>query len=623
MSAQTGVQTPRGPMSRKMGDRVRYRLALWRSQPNALWMREMRQSTRLQRTPVILTVLIVVVSLLMVTLGTSLSASMSPAESGNVLFHVFFSLAYFVVTLLGPALAANSIASEREGKTWEAVLLTGMRPAQIARGKFLSAYTSIGMYIVALAPVGALPFLFGGITALEVVVAFVFLFIIALLSVAFGLALSAKTQTLRGALLVTLFLAIPLSVFIYLVGGVALSFAANSAWKGVAGGAPVWLPTAYGRADFGVPYVVFLIALPIANLTLPAWLLYEVTTANLSSVTDDRAYGVKRWYLVTTPIVALSAAIPVIAVDPTDVATAVSLGITGFVCHAIFCAFLFQGDALGPSRRVKLMLETAGPLRRALGPGVTKCSRIQLVMSVVAIAGIALAGVLTVDPTLVPVVPQREQIAIFATYAIGFTVFVIGLAAHLRARAPNSSGPRVLLLLFLFTLLALPWVIAAMTGLIGSGGPFTASMSVAAPSPVYPFVAMAGLEKGLDTPAYGAAIMAAVYVLGGVLLLVVAGRRSKKLVAQYEAIHAEADRRLAEEEVTMAGQQSAHEEQSLADLEKPPGTAPDPVAEGGAEPEPAEPEPATSASGAPEPAESASGAPDAGEPEPDDRDGAV
>ena len=153
MSAQTGVETPRGPRSQHMGDRVRYRFALWRAQPNPLWMREMRQSTRQTRTPVILTVLTVLCTLLMTTIGSGLSSSSSPAESGNILFHVFFSLAFFGVTRVGPALAANSIASEREGKTWEAVLLTGVRPAEIARGKFLAAYTAIGMYVVALAPV--------------------------------------------------------------------------------------------------------------------------------------------------------------------------------------------------------------------------------------------------------------------------------------------------------------------------------------------------------------------------------------------------------------------------------------------------------------------------------------
>ncbi len=46
----------------------------------------------------------------------------------------------------------------------------------IARGKFLAAYTNIAMYIVMLAPAGALPFLFGGVTATEVLAAFALFF---------------------------------------------------------------------------------------------------------------------------------------------------------------------------------------------------------------------------------------------------------------------------------------------------------------------------------------------------------------------------------------------------------------------------------------------------------------
>jgi len=85
----------------------------------------------------------------------------------------------FVVTVVGPAIAANSIASEREGRTWEAVLLTGLSPKDITRGKFLAAFTTICLYVVVLAPVGALSFLFGGVTATEVIVAFAFLVMLA------------------------------------------------------------------------------------------------------------------------------------------------------------------------------------------------------------------------------------------------------------------------------------------------------------------------------------------------------------------------------------------------------------------------------------------------------------
>jgi len=92
-----------------------------------------------------------------------------------------------------------------------------------------------------LAPVGALPFLFGGVTPLEVLVAFVFLFLIALLSVAFGLAISSKMGSLRGALLVTLLVAVPLCAFSYVIFGPAMSAAAHELWDTIPEGPPVWL----------------------------------------------------------------------------------------------------------------------------------------------------------------------------------------------------------------------------------------------------------------------------------------------------------------------------------------------------------------------------------------------
>src|SRR5262249_41674723 len=162
-----------------------------------IWMREMRQAARLGRTPWVLFSLTLTLSLLMCFIGgISASYDAPPASIGVALFQVFFSLAYLVVIIVGPTVAANSIPSEPEGRTWEAIVLTGLSPRTIARGKFLAAYTSISLYIVVLAPVGALAFLFGGVAATEVISAFVLLFLIAALAVAFGLAVSSMTTSL-------------------------------------------------------------------------------------------------------------------------------------------------------------------------------------------------------------------------------------------------------------------------------------------------------------------------------------------------------------------------------------------------------------------------------------------
>jgi hypothetical protein len=50
VSLQTGIEAPHGPASQRIGDRVRYRVGLLRTEPNPLWVREMRQAARLLRT---------------------------------------------------------------------------------------------------------------------------------------------------------------------------------------------------------------------------------------------------------------------------------------------------------------------------------------------------------------------------------------------------------------------------------------------------------------------------------------------------------------------------------------------------------------------------------------------
>ena len=170
-----------------------------RENPNPVWMRELKQAARLQRTPIILAVVTSMMTLLICSVGGVASTSSEPAKVGVGIFHTFFSLAYAVVTWLGPAVAANTIAGERSGRTWEALQLTGLSTRAIARGKFLAAFTYISLYIVMLVPVGALPFLFGGVTASEVLIAFALLFVMAALAVAFGLAVSAKLESPAAA----------------------------------------------------------------------------------------------------------------------------------------------------------------------------------------------------------------------------------------------------------------------------------------------------------------------------------------------------------------------------------------------------------------------------------------
>jgi ABC-type transport system involved in multi-copper enzyme maturation permease subunit len=527
--------------------------------PNAIWMREMRQSARLGRTPWILFAITLSIALLMCSIGGIAAASQtSPASIGSILFQTFFSLAYLVVTLVGPAVAANSIASEREGKTWEAVLLTGLTPKTIARGKFAAAYTTIALYIVVLAPVGALSFLFGGVTATDVVLAFAFLFILAALTVAFGLAVSSLFQSLRAALVVTLVLAILIGPIIYGIFGVFASFGIHEIWSQVGEATPVWLPIALSRAKFGLEYVAFLVVLPLFLLAMPAWFLYELTCSNLTNEGDDRSTGLKRWFAIATPLFAIVCVVPSIASQVDDARSILGLfGMTFFGLYLAFCALLFASETPGPSRRVRIHWdrEDAGFLRRFFGPGLGRTSLLVAVFGFVGIfcvggaivANLAIAGAGTTKTT-----HYEEQNFFFAVYSACFFLFHLGLASWVRSRGSSPWIARLITTAVVFFASVGPWAFAAIAGVLSH----KEGWIVAAPSPFYVVYMLVWIDDSHPAdaqPVVEAGVACAfLWAVLGLVLLSVASRRAWRVVVQHDAAVAQAEAALRAEDEQIA-----------------------------------------------------------------------
>lgn len=538
MSAQTGKApvAPAPPSSRRF-DRARIGVSRLKNDPNPVWMRELRQAARLQRTPIILAVLTGMIALLICSVGGVASVTTEPAKVGVALFHTFFSLAFAVVTWVAPAVAASTIASERGGRTWEALLLTGLGAPTIARGKFLASLTYISLYIVMLVPVGALPFLFGGVTATEVVAAFALLFLFAVLSVAFGLSISSKFASPAVAIVVTLLIAIPLSIAVYLFGGIALSFGAHALWPGVPRGPPVWLPTAYVRADFGLEYFAFLILAPVVVVALPAWFLYTVTVANMSGLSDDRSSGLRRWFLCAAPIVALVSMVPMLAV-PDDEWAAANTGIGIYWIFLIFCAFVFADEPLGPSRRVLIHWdrEGKGRLHRYLGPGILRASSLMLILGLGGLAlQIAAGALFEVYRGGPDVTEDAQRVIAFGAYAAAFFVFVTGFVAWTRARATGATVPRLLLVAVLFFASVGPWIAMAIAGILTDGS--DDALVVASPSPTFVFVMMRALDRTAPNRELAVAagiVCSAAWALLGTGLLGGAAARTRRVVREHQ-----------------------------------------------------------------------------------------
>jgi ABC-type transport system involved in multi-copper enzyme maturation permease subunit len=571
MSVQSGSPSvpPLAPGS-SIFARSRWSLSRLTRDPNPVWMRELRQSARLQRTPVILMTITVAVALLISSVGGIASVTAEPAKVGVGIFHTFFSLAFALVTWLGPAVAASTIAGEKNGRTWEALALTSLSPARIARGKFLAAYTYLGLYLVMLAPVGALPFLFGGVTATEVILAFFCCFVFAALAVAFGLALSSKFQSSASAIIVTLILALTTSFATFIGLGVALSVAVHEQWPAVAQGPPVWLPTAWVRADLGLPYLAFLVVLPAVAVLVPAWLFYEVTIANLAGQSDDRSTRLRVWTIVSS--LSLTGCCAIVAVATRQVEWAKAQGAFLFVFF-IFVVLMVAGEPLGPSRRVRVAWDRAGRSRalRALGPGVVPATTWLIGLVLVAFAACIGVGLLTL-----PKPSDRDVLIAFDGQLLAFLLFLCGLSAFFRTRAEGATVPRLLLVLATVVAAIGPWIVMAIAGVVTQTSDGT--LALASPSPTYAFVLAEQIQRGSADVAnliLPAILCSAGYALFGVgLFAMAAGRAHARLGQERE--------RLTRLEALLDAELSAEEAAAVAP-EGHPEPEPEPEPEAGPE----------------------------------------
>lgn len=505
---------------------------------NPIFKRELTQAARLTRTPWILLALTLTIAFVMCATGGITSDTTSPGEVGEILFHTFFSIAAAVVAIAGPSLSANAIAAEREGRTWEALTLTGMPVNRIVRGKFLASFAGIALYIVVLAPVGALCSIFGGVTATELALAFGLLLAFAALSVAFGLAMSSLMHSSRAAILVTLFGAIFLAPFLYLVLGVGGSVLSAHVVGGFKEGAPIWVPLAIARGSFSLSYVLLAIVAPLASLLLPAWFLYELSVSNLENVNGDRASRMKVWFFSTSFVVAgIAAAIPFATPERSRLPMGV-LTEVGVALYLLCAPLLFSGETDEPSKLLQARWDQqkASATRRSLGPGHLRAQAMAALVSTVVwsvTVGMASAAVTTES--------HDASILIAGAYFVPFMMFHAALCTYWRARSQNPWIARVGSVVVGLVLTAVPWVFVAMAGVSHAGNDW---LVFGAPSPAY---AALLVDMARNTYKYSEArellgvvgvLTSAAYVVAAIGLTMMANAATRATAARKRAAEA-------------------------------------------------------------------------------------
>jgi ABC-2 type transport system permease protein len=193
---------------------------------NPVAMKELRGRMRGARAFAVLSVyllLMVGFALLLYVISTAsqdVFGFTSGGQVGRTLFTGIVGIQLFLVTFIAPAFTASAISGERERQTYD-LLKTTLLPARtLVIGKLFSALSYIFLLLIAAIPLQSIAFLFGGVSEIEVLLAFVILSVTAIALGATGIYFSAaQNRTLSANITtyaVTLFITIGLPMVIFI-----------------------------------------------------------------------------------------------------------------------------------------------------------------------------------------------------------------------------------------------------------------------------------------------------------------------------------------------------------------------------------------------------------------------
>lgn len=169
-----------------------------------------RRRMRLFRTPLIIGIYCAVLSVCALSLLTAFmgqGVTVGRMRDGVECYIWMTALQFFLVLLVAPALSAGSIAGERERRTFDLLVMTGVGARRIIAGKLLENFAFLVLLILCGAPVMALALLTGGVTPGQIAVTLLYLMAIAFSALCVGM---AATVIMRRSLsaVITAYLAV-------------------------------------------------------------------------------------------------------------------------------------------------------------------------------------------------------------------------------------------------------------------------------------------------------------------------------------------------------------------------------------------------------------------------------
>lgn len=179
------------------------------------------------------------------------------SELGRLLYMLVFETQAALVCLITPALTAGAITIEHEQRTYELLACSRLAPRTIIMGKLLSGWLFIVMLLTCSLPMAALCFLFGGVSAGEIIWSYLALCVFAFFYGSIGVFFSSLVR--RSTLAVVLTFA---SVFVCVMASLLVQILLN-------------LGSPWGNIGVFNPFIFINSSaetLKLFSLTIPGWL---------------------------------------------------------------------------------------------------------------------------------------------------------------------------------------------------------------------------------------------------------------------------------------------------------------------------------------------------------------
>lgn len=177
---------------------------------NPVMVSELRGRIRDKRAMTLLTLNMIVVGTLIALLYLVFSSSVrdpgpqDAASFGRVTFYIVMTSLMVIACLLPTALAAGSIAGEKERQTYDLLLITTQSSWSIVIGKLLTVVALMGLMLISVLPLAGLSILFGGVSIQEMIVGTLGLCATVILFSSIGIFGSALMKTVPRANMISL-----------------------------------------------------------------------------------------------------------------------------------------------------------------------------------------------------------------------------------------------------------------------------------------------------------------------------------------------------------------------------------------------------------------------------------